>query len=39
MILVVIKKNQPKPSLIPAKEGFEGDGLPEYEDVEYLSEK
>lgn len=23
------------PSLIPATEGFEGDDLPEYEDVEY----
>lgn len=25
----------PTPSLIPASEGFEGDGLPEYRDVEY----
>jgi hypothetical protein len=23
------------PSLIPATEGFEGDGMPEYEDVDY----
>lgn len=25
----------PMPSLIPATEGFEGDDLPEYEDVDY----
>ncbi len=37
VILTVIKKNKSKPSLIPAKEGFEGDGLPEYADVEYSS--
>ncbi len=35
-ILTVIKKTRtPKSSLIPAKEGFQGDGLPEYADVEY----
>ena len=39
LILAVMRKNRSKPSLIPAKEGFEGDGLPEYEDVEYSSEK
>ena len=37
-ILAVIKKTRaPKSSLIPAKEGFEGDGLPQYADVEYSS--
>ena len=27
------------PSLIPASEGFDADGLPEYRDVEYFSEE
>jgi hypothetical protein len=37
-ILFIIKNNnkKPKSSLIPASEGFEGDGLPEYEDTEYI---
>lgn len=29
----------PNVSLIPASEGFEGDGLPEYKDVEYFQEE
>ena len=29
------KNRKPKASLIPAKEGFEGDGLPEYADVQH----
>jgi hypothetical protein len=38
VVLAVLRKNRkPRASLIPAKEGFEGDGLPEYADVEYSS--
>jgi hypothetical protein len=41
ILLVSLKKPKggsfltPVPSLIPATEGFEGDGMPEYEDVDY----
>lgn len=39
-VLAVIRKNRkPRASLIPAKEGFDGDGLPEYADVQYPAEK
>lgn len=41
ILLVSVRKNTrlnsatPFPSLIPAVEGFEGDGMPAYEDVDY----
>ena len=43
LIVVSTKKKKTKrtstaPSLIPATEGFEGDGLPEYKDVEYFAD-
>ena len=42
-LILLVSLNKPRgvfvtttaPTLIPASEGFEGDGLPEYEDVEY----
>ena len=39
IILAVVKRNNPKPSLIPAKEGSHGDGLPEYVDKVYSTQK
>lgn len=43
LLVVVSTKKKTKrtsnaPSLIPATEGFEGDGLPEYKDVEYFAD-